>query len=104
MTKDQSLCIYGAYYKLAREGNPYTEWYTIHSLSLNALVLIPLLHGVFFFFGSLLSGSSLSLIHSLACCILAFHLPSSKFPFGHLFSQTLGEDGRRSYFAMNSTL
>ena len=40
MTKDQNLCIYKAYYKLAREGNSYTEWYTVHFPSLNVLVLI----------------------------------------------------------------
>ena len=47
MTEDQSLCIYEAYYKLARGGNSYTEWYTIYFLSLNVLVLISIL-GVFF--------------------------------------------------------
>ena len=43
MTEDQSLCIYEAYYKLARGGSSYTEWYTIHFLSLNVLVLISIL-------------------------------------------------------------
>ena len=91
MTEDRSLCVYETYYKLAQQDNSYTKWYTIHFLSLNALVLISLPH-VFFFSPPYLEAPSL------------FHLPSSKFPFGHLFSQTLGEDGRRSYFAMNSTL
>ena len=43
MTKDQSLCIYEVYYKLARGGSSYIEWYTIHFLSLNVLVLISIL-------------------------------------------------------------
>ena len=47
MTEDQSLCIYKAYYNLARGGSSYIEWYIVHFLSLNVLIIISILR-VFF--------------------------------------------------------